>query len=105
MFVLVLWAHKKVDKTVGCWRASTSARDLLQDVMVKGGSQFWQGVNKIKHKLKRGLSSRVNNGERVLFWEDVWLGRTPLKLTFPKLYEYCRNKDCWSASVTKMGSG
>jgi hypothetical protein len=60
-------------------------------------------VNKIKHKLKRGLSFKVNNGERVLFWEDVWLGRTPLKLTFSKLYEYCRNKDCLISECYKDG--
>lgn len=58
----------------------------------RGGSQFWQGVIKVKDKLKRGLKIQVNDEENTLFWEDVWLDEIPLKLAFPQLYEYCRNK-------------
>jgi hypothetical protein len=36
----------------------------------------------------------VNNEKSVTFWEDVWVGEVPLKLIFPKLYEYSGEKDC-----------
>jgi hypothetical protein len=36
----------------------------------------------------------VNNGENTQFWEDAWTGGLPLKLSFPKLYEYSRDKCC-----------
>jgi len=31
----------------------------------------------------------VLNGESTLFWEDVWLGEIPLRLEFPKLFQFC----------------
>jgi hypothetical protein len=73
----------------------------------KGGSHFWQGVNKVKHKFRWGAKMEVHNGENTIFWSDVWRGEVPLKLVFPKLYEYCRNKnctvsDCWDGSEWRM---
>lgn len=38
------------------------------------GSQFWQGVNRVKYKLKYGATMVVNNGENTQFWEDAWAG-------------------------------
>jgi hypothetical protein len=34
-------------------------------------------------------------------WEDVWLGQVPLKLSFPRFYEMCNDKnslvgDCYN---------
>lgn len=60
----------------------------------KGGSQFWQGLCKVKHKIEWGARQEVNNGKDTLFWEDVWLGEVPLKLIFPQIYTYCRDKNC-----------
>jgi hypothetical protein len=70
----------------------------------KGGSHFWQGVIKVKNKFKWGAKMEVHNGENTSFWNDVWKGDVPLKLVFPKLYEYCRNRnctvsDCWEGGV------
>jgi hypothetical protein len=53
----------------------------------------------VKYKLKYGATMVVNNGENTQFWEDAWAGAgagggTPLKLSFPKLYEYSRDKSC-----------
>jgi hypothetical protein len=32
----------------------------------KGGSQIWQGLCKVKHKIKWGVRQEVNNGEDTL---------------------------------------
>ena len=47
-----------------------------------------------------GATFSLGNGKSILFWEDVWIGDTPLRLEFPRLYDYCYNKtslvsDCW----------
>jgi hypothetical protein len=31
----------------------------------------------------------VKKGDEILFWDDVWLGGTPLKLQYPDLYNFC----------------
>jgi hypothetical protein len=58
-------------------------------------------MNKVKHKLRRGAIMKVNNGKNTLFWEDVWMGELPLKLTFPRLYEYCGAKNCLVSECCK----
>jgi hypothetical protein len=42
----------------------------------------------------------VRRGDKTLFWEDVWLGSSPLKIQFPDLYRFCDDpnilvKDCF----------
>jgi hypothetical protein len=51
----------------------------------QGGSQFWRNINKIKHFFKLGAKYKVENGERVCFWTDWWLGDAPLAIRFPRL--------------------
>ena len=58
-----------------------------------GGSQFWKGIQKIKHLFKWGATFVEQNGKEVLFWKDVWLEEVPLKIIFPRIYDYCRNKN------------
>ena len=48
-----------------------------------------EGFKKIRYKINFGLKKKVLNGESTLFWEDVWLGEIPLRLEFPKLFQYC----------------
>jgi hypothetical protein len=48
----------------------------------RGASQFWQGLHKVKHLFKWGAEHRVRSRGQTFFWEDVWLGGTPLKIQF-----------------------
>jgi hypothetical protein len=41
----------------------------------------------------------VGDGTTVLFWEDVWLGDTPLALQYPSLYNIVQRKDVFVANV------
>uniref|UniRef100_A0A0A8YYV5 Reverse transcriptase zinc-binding domain-containing protein n=1 Tax=Arundo donax TaxID=35708 RepID=A0A0A8YYV5_ARUDO len=52
----------------------------------KGGSQFWKGLHKVKHLFKWGATFKVGNGTCVSFWDDIWVGHTPLRIQFPKLF-------------------
>jgi len=63
-------------------------------------SQFWRGLLQVRDKFKWGATFSLGNGKSILFWEEVWIGDTPLRLEFPRLYDYCYNKtslvsDCW----------
>lgn len=75
-------------------RAKYLRRKSLQQCRGDKGSQFWKGINKVKGNFKWGGKSIVNNGRDTSFWEDVWVGEVPLKLLFPKIYEFCRDKKC-----------
>ena len=46
----------------------------------------------VRHKLKWGVTFKVNNGRNTLFWEDTWILPIPLKMAFPTLYSYSRRK-------------
>ena len=45
-------------------------------------SQFWRGINKVKHKFNWGPTYSVKSGREVRFWEDVWILNIPLRLAF-----------------------
>lgn len=40
--------------------------------------------NQVKHKNHKW---KVQNGDLVLFWEDIWHNDKPLKCRFPRLYQ------------------
>lgn len=66
-----------------------------------GASQFWKGLHKVKHLFQWGAMFEVHNGEMVRFWQDVWLGNTPLRIRFPNLFKTCDNAEvriceCWN---------
>lgn len=59
----------------------------------RGASQFWKGLYEIKKWLSLGSAYELGNGKSVRFWEDVWLGDTPIKTQYPNLYNICGDKD------------
>jgi hypothetical protein len=46
-------------------------------------------LHKVKHLFKWGIVYKVHNGEKVSFWDDVWVGEVPLKIQFPTLSNFC----------------
>ncbi|GKD52283.1 hypothetical protein Tco_1281259, partial [Tanacetum coccineum] len=40
------------------------------------------------------LQRRVNNGASTKFWSETWMGDSPLKIQFPRLFRQALNKDC-----------
>lgn len=67
---------------------------------VKGSSQFWQGLHKIKHLFKWGAIFKVKNGRLCRFLQDCWVLDVPFKVTFDDPYSLVRNQenvvaDCW----------
>jgi hypothetical protein len=59
----------------------------------QGGSQFWCNINKIKHFFKLGARYHVENGEKICFWTDWWVGDAPLAVRFPRFFDISSNKN------------
>ena len=41
----------------------------------------------------------IGNGTNTRFWEDTWLGETPLTLQYPSLYSIVQRRDAYVATV------
>jgi hypothetical protein len=67
--------------------------DNIFAVTSLGGSQFWRIINKIKHFFKLEARYQMENGEKICFWTDWWVGDAPLAVRFPRLYDISCNKD------------
>ena len=69
--------NSKDDKCCQLLRAKYLKRKPFMQCREGVGSQFWKGINKIKHSISWGISYSVNNGRNTRFWEDVWALEVP----------------------------
>lgn len=56
----------------------------------RGISQFWQILHKVKHLFKWGAIYKTKGGSSADFWDDVWIGDTPLGIQFLQLFNMCK---------------
>jgi hypothetical protein len=93
--LLVKWIWKIVQGSDDLWFKILQAKYMPNgnffQSKTRGASQFWQGLHKVKHLFKWGAVYKVHNGEKISFWEDVWLGDVPLKIQFPTLFSFCED--------------
>lgn len=80
---------------------------LGQTQLKQGDSHFWQGSLKIKDLFLSCCKFCVRNGKKTRFWEDRWLGKDSLALTFPKLYNFSQNhhitaRDAFSSNLSSL---
>jgi hypothetical protein len=54
-------------------------------------------------KIRWGTVRQVNNGDQTLFWEGTWWGQIPLKLSFPKVYKCCGERDALVSECYRDG--
>ncbi|XP_026416556.1 uncharacterized protein LOC113311992 [Papaver somniferum] len=60
---------------------------------------LWASILKSNSTVVQNSVLKVNNGDKVLFWRDIWLnGHAPMML-FPALFKLSRNKD---ATIQEM---
>ena len=52
-----------------------------------------------KNSFFRFGSFLIKDGSEIRFWEDIWLGNTPLKNQYPALYAIARGKSDTIATV------
>jgi hypothetical protein len=72
---------------------------LSQVEWKQGDSQFWSGLLKVKRDLLSFGVFKIRDGTQVRFWEDIWMGSTPLKTQYPCLFSIARSKKDTLADV------
>lgn len=73
----------------------------LSEIQVKGHvSDSLRAIKKVSnHQILKDKISRINfswklhNGETIRFWEDNWLGNSPLRDTYKRIYNLTTLKD------------
>ena len=56
---------------------------------------FWKAILSCWPSVSSTLSFEVGNGQGIKFWKDIWLGDTPLKVSFPSLFVLAPSKEAW----------
>nr|GEU91165.1 RNA-directed DNA polymerase, eukaryota [Tanacetum cinerariifolium] len=75
-------------------RSSSHCSNWLSILREVSASKL-QGIDFLSH-----CKRHVGSGMQTRFWEDLWLGETPFRELFPRLYALENNKDC--SVVVKM---
>jgi hypothetical protein len=87
--LLCKWLFKLLSED-GVWHELINNKYLhsksLSQVMVRpSDSPFWKGLMKLKDDFFERGSFIIGNGQNARFWEDTWLGSSPLAHQYPQL--------------------
>jgi len=74
-------------------------------------STWWRSICRICEELGEGVGRWfddnirrvVGDGRNTLFWYDTWLGKIPLRLKFPRLFDQAANKKCSVEEMWRLG--
>jgi hypothetical protein len=95
--LIVKWIWKLCQGSDELWYKLLQAKYMHRNNFFlsknKGVSQFWQGLHQVKHLFQWGAMNKIKNGEGTLFWKDIWMGKVPIKLKYPRFFDICRDKD------------
>jgi hypothetical protein len=111
---------RKLNVSLLCkwWWLLQNRNGLWQDIVklkyVKGAhvgliknkmsdSPVWSDLMKIRHIYLRGREYKINNGKLISFWTDSWLGKVPICVEYPLLYEQCTNQNISVEKVAHDG--
>ena len=62
-------------------------------------SPFWKGLMRVKDEFFNRGFFKIGDGALTRFWEDTWLGDTPLKSQYPSLYNIVQRKNVYVSNV------
>jgi hypothetical protein len=101
--LLSKWLYKLLT-TDGTWQELIrnkylGSKPLSQAIWKPGDSHFWSGLMKVKSDFLRFGSFSITNGTQIRFWEDKWLGTSPLREQYPSLYHIVRHKQATVAEL------
>ncbi|XP_026410661.1 uncharacterized protein LOC113305884 [Papaver somniferum] len=69
------------------------------------GKSLWAAILKSRSHVEQNSTLQVNNGDRVLFWKDVWITDQSLQARFPNLYSLSRLQDATIQEVLDENVG
>jgi hypothetical protein len=101
--LLSKWLFKLFNED-GVWQELLHNKYLsqksLSEVQAKPmDSPFWKGIMRVKEKFMAKGSFKLGDGSGVRFWEDIWLGDTPLANQYPSLFNIVQHKNVTVAQV------
>ena len=67
-------------------------KPLVQIQWKSGDSHFWASLMKVKTDYLRFRIFIIKDGSQIRFWEDAWLGNSPLRVQYPQIYNIVRKK-------------
>lgn len=85
-----LWRFPKEEKTL--WVRVIQAKYEKEDfwktknVVSAYGICLWRSIRNLWHAFFEKIIFNINNGKKIMFWEDDWLGNGSLKQLFPDIY-------------------
>uniref|UniRef100_A0A8I6X924 Uncharacterized protein n=1 Tax=Hordeum vulgare subsp. vulgare TaxID=112509 RepID=A0A8I6X924_HORVV len=88
--LLSKWLYRLSTQTEGMWiqilrNKYLNTRTLAEATIRPNDSPFWKGLMRIKCSFFQRVKFMVGEGTSTRFWEDTWLGSTPLALQYPML--------------------
>ncbi|GJU32291.1 hypothetical protein Tco_1175880 [Tanacetum coccineum] len=113
--LLFKWVWRYISNGSSLWSCFITAihgshRALISPLSRSKRSPWNVIVREVKMLSSKGIDllslivKKVGNGELTSFWEDVWLGDSPLKHTYPRLYFLELNKHASVASKLSNNS-
>jgi hypothetical protein len=101
--LLSKWITKLINED-GLWQQVLKkkyfkGKTLSQVERRNGDSHFWSGLMEIKKLVLVKGRFQVQDGSQTRFLEDLWLGKEPLMVKYPALYNIVRKKN---VSVTQV---
>lgn len=84
-----IWDRRK--RWMDSWRQSGKGGLAVSEKLMEVGKGG--GESRADIAFRENIRRLVGNGNRTLFWKEVWLGERPLKDVFPRLYRVVREKD------------
>ena len=66
---------------------------------------LWKNISLGWPFFSRYILYDIDDRSRVKFWHNCWCGETPLVVSYPKLFRFCRNKEASVAELMKFTNG
>src|SRR3989337_1881294 len=98
------WLYRLSLETDGMWalilrNKYLQSKSLAQVTARPNDSPFWKGLMRTKDMFFHRAKFFVGNGMTTRFWEDTWLGETPLALQYPTLYNIVQRKEDYVTTI------
>ena len=95
--LLSKWLFKLLNEE-GVWQELLHNKYLSQKTLAQvkakpTDSPFWRGLMGVKDEFFSRGCFHVGDRQGTRFWEDTWLGDTPLSQQYPSLYNFVQRKD------------
>ncbi|KAL9665841.1 hypothetical protein QQ045_000162 [Rhodiola kirilowii] len=113
--LLARWWWRLVSSRDGLWRKMILEKYIIKDChnlkemefKVLNTSKSWRDIlgvvkenSEVGLAFREGTNVKLGKGNMLRFWEDTWLGDSPLKVQYKKLWSLAVNK---KARVKEMG--